>query len=111
MSQGYHGGDLPGEGAAAGMWPRWSRRGDRLYYVREDTLVEVDVATGNELRLGAPRDLFKRKPLGWSLIFGWPAGFDMSADGQRFVVAEPVSSKADLGGIVLVESWSREFAK
>jgi eukaryotic-like serine/threonine-protein kinase len=97
--------------SGGGMWPRWSRRGDRLYYVREDTLVEVDVATENELRLGAPRDLFKRKPLGWSLIFGWPAGFDVSADGQRFVVAEPVSSKADLGGIVLVENWYREFAK
>jgi hypothetical protein len=35
----------------------------------------------------------------------------VSADGQRFVVVESVNAKADLGGIVLVESWHREFAK
>jgi dipeptidyl aminopeptidase/acylaminoacyl peptidase len=94
-----------------GMWPRWSPRGDRLYYANGDTLMEVDVASGAEPKLGAPREIFTRRPLGWSLIFGWFPGFDVSDDGQRFVVAEPVDMKVERGGILVIENWAREFAR
>ena len=94
-----------------GTWPRWSRRGDRIYYVHEETVMEVDVTLGPEPRLGTPRALFTRKPLGWPLVFGWPPGFDVSPQGDRFVFAEPVvSGRQDRGGIVVLENWSREFA-
>jgi Tol biopolymer transport system component len=92
-----------------GTWPRWSHRGNRLYYVHENTIMEVDVTLGPEPRLGTPRPVFTRKPLGWSLIFGWPPGFDVSPQEDRFVIVQPLNDKQDLSGIVVVENWSREF--
>jgi len=94
-----------------GSWPRWSRRGDKIFYVRGDTLMEVDVASGPEPRLGTPREIFTRKPLGWGLIFGWSPGYDVAADGNRFVVVEPQGASKDTGGIVIEENWTKEFAK
>ncbi len=94
-----------------GTWPKWSTQGDKIYYARGDSVMEVDVAGGPEPHLGAPRELFTRKPLGWPLIFGWPAGFDVSADGNRFVIVESQGAASSLGGIVIEENWTREFAK
>jgi serine/threonine protein kinase len=94
-----------------GMWPRWSRRGDRLYYVHQETMMEVEARFDTEPRLGTPRPLFTRNPLGWSLIFGWPPGFDVTAQGDRFVIAQALNEKQDLGGIVLLENWDGDFAR
>jgi eukaryotic-like serine/threonine-protein kinase len=94
-----------------GMWPRWSRHGDRLYYVHEDTIMQVDVTFGTEPRLGTPHAVLTRRPLGWPLIFGWPPGFDVSPQGDRFVVAQALNDKQDLGGIVVLENWTSEFAR
>jgi serine/threonine-protein kinase len=94
---------------AGGFWPRWSRRGDHLYYMQELTLMQVDVATAPDLRLSAPRPLFTRKPLGWSLIFAWPPGFDISPQDDRFLIAHAAQERADQGGIMVVENWMGEF--
>ena len=91
-----------------GSWPRFNRRGDKLYYAVGDAIMEVDLALGAEPQLGAPRELFKRRPLGWGLIFGWPPGFDVSPDGSRFVIAEPQANAHDLSGIIVEENWSQE---
>ncbi len=97
---------------SGGFWPRWSRRGDRLYYVQGETIQEVDVVTRPSFRLGTPRPVFSRKPLGWSILFGWPPGFDVSADGQRFVIAEAVGGEEqNVSGILVVENWFAEFAR
>jgi len=96
---------------SGGFWPRWSRSGDRLYYVEGETIYEVDVATRPALRLGTPRPVLTRQTLGWSLIFGWPPGFEVSADGQRFVIAQPVGGDQDRSGILVVENWFGEFAR
>ncbi len=93
-----------------GSWPRFNRRGDKLYYVIDESVMEVDVTLGLEPRLGTPRELFARKPLGWGLIFGWQAGFDVSAHGDRFVIVEPQGDTSDRSGIVVEENWSKGFA-
>jgi hypothetical protein len=94
-----------------GWWPRFSKRGDTIYYARGDTIMQVDLASGAEPRLGTPREVFTRKPLGWPLIFGWSPGFDVSSDGSRFVVVESMSASSNLTGIVVEENWTREFSK
>jgi len=88
-----------------GMWPKFSKRGEKIYYVRGEAVMEVDLALGPEPHLGKPRELFTRKPLGWPLIFGWPPGFDVSADGSKFVIVEPSGDSRDLGGIIIEENW------
>jgi hypothetical protein len=94
-----------------GMWARWNARGDKIYYARGDAIVEVDVASGPEPRLGAPREVFSRKPLGWQLIFGWAPGFDVSPDEKRFVIVESQGTAADLGGIMIEENWRNALPK
>ncbi len=87
-----------------GSWQRWSHDGKRLYYVREETIMEVDVSTGPSIRLGKPRAIFTREPLGRSLVFGWSPGFDVSDDDRRFVIAAPVGEEGSTG-IIVVENW------
>jgi Tol biopolymer transport system component len=94
-----------------GSWPKWNKRGDKVYYARGDSVMEVDVTYGSEPRLGTPREVFTRKPLGWPLIRGWPPGFDVSPDEKRFVVVESQEAAKDLGGILIEENWTKEFAK
>ena len=86
-----------------------SRRDNRIYYVQGDTLMEEDVTTAPSLWLGTPRALFTRKPLGWALFRGWPAGFDVSPQEDRLVIVQPVDEKPDANGIVVLKNWSREF--
>jgi eukaryotic-like serine/threonine-protein kinase len=93
-----------------GTWPRWSRRGDRIFYVQRDAVMEVPVTPGPEPRFGTPRLLFTRKPLGWPLVYGWPPGFDVTPDGDRFVIVEAQEvERPEHSGIVVVENWAREF--
>jgi eukaryotic-like serine/threonine-protein kinase len=94
-----------------GDWPRWNRKGTRLYYAQGDTIMEVDVTTQPALTLGKPRTVFTRKPLGWPLIFGWPPGFDVTAQEDRFVIVAPVEERADINGIVVQENWAGEFTR
>ncbi len=89
-----------------GHWPRWSRSGGRLSYAAEETIMEVDVQTAGSLKLGAPRALFTRPELGWPLIFGWPPGFDVTADDREFIFCQPVEKVRDRGSIVVVENWA-----
>ncbi|HKQ98229.1 MAG TPA: hypothetical protein VJV75_10170, partial [Candidatus Polarisedimenticolia bacterium] len=96
---------------AGGNWPRWNTKGDRLYYARGDDIMEVDVTLGAEPRLGTPRLVLSRKPLGWPLLLGWPPGFDVSHDGSRFLTAQSIEEDSRSTGIIVHENWRREFAK
>jgi len=93
-----------------GMWPRWGKSGKRLYYVRGDDLMEVDVSTSPDLKLGTPRLLFTRPSLRRPLIFGWFPGFDVNAAEDRFVFCRAFGDTRELSGMVVVQNWAAEFA-
>ncbi|HEY3176234.1 MAG TPA: protein kinase [Candidatus Polarisedimenticolia bacterium] len=98
--------------ASGGFWPRWSRRGNRIYYVNGDRLMEVNVSTvGAAPQLGNPQEVFTRPSLGWALIFNWPAGFDVSSDGQRFLINVPVGQGPENDSYFLVQNWMAEFGQ
>jgi DNA-binding winged helix-turn-helix (wHTH) protein/Tol biopolymer transport system component len=89
-----------------GLYPRWRRDGKELYYVEgpdyseSRDLVAVPVTTTPTFQItGPPQKLFTL-PTGTT-----PAP---SADGQRFVVAEPVGEKR-APVIRLVMNWYEEF--
>ena len=79
--------------------------------MEEDHLMEVELLAEPTLSLSEPRKLFsiKRIPATARL----PVGFDVSADGERFVIAQPLV--ADEGedreekGITIVQNWFAEF--
>ena len=89
-----------------GMGQRWGRDGRKLYYVEGETLVEVEVKLGSKLSIGAAAPLFSApglRPPGVSTY----GHYDVSADGERFVVRESVSQGQT--AIHVVQNWFAEF--
>jgi eukaryotic-like serine/threonine-protein kinase len=88
--------------ADGGRLPHWNGRGDELFYVTLDGDITVmSVSTqGRTLSLGTPETLF-RTPLDYP-------GFDVSPDGQNFVVLIP-NPDAPAREIRVVLNWFEEL--
>jgi len=85
-----------------GMWPRWSPRGDELFYVEGQTLVAVQVDTGSSFQFEVRGPLFDHP--------GLPE-YGVASDG-RFVLVEPVDSGDESRAqpaIRVVQNWYEEF--
>ncbi|MCP5120340.1 MAG: hypothetical protein GY953_56820, partial [bacterium] len=87
-----------------GERPRWRRDGGELYFVEGETLMAVPITLGPEVVIGAAERLFEQP--GISPQAG--PQYDVSADGQRIVVVEPVGGEAVLT-IRVVQNWFSEF--
>ncbi len=87
---------------------RWSRDGKELFYVEGQTLVAVSVSSGSSFSVGSATRLFEHPGLGPGINY---APYDVSADGQRFILAEPVEQGADAPepSIRVVMNWYEEF--
>ena len=59
------------------------------------------MAAGAAPSLGPPRELFKWEAAG--------RGFDVTADGQRFVMVEETDPGAPGPRIAVVQNWAAEF--
>jgi Tol biopolymer transport system component len=87
---------------AGGTEPRWRRDGKELYYLAPDSrLMAVEVKTGATFEAGVAKPLFpihRREPVSASDLFS----YDVSADGQRFLVSTDASevTSAPLTAIV-----------
>jgi Tol biopolymer transport system component len=95
--------------AGGGHYPRWNRRGDRLYYLNADQIMEVDVDLRTAPVLGNPRTLFALPAISLNLPLRWPAAFDVTGDGERFLVYQNASGEKQRSGIMLVQNWFEEF--
>ena len=91
-----------------GGQPNWSQDGRTIFYVAGKWLMAVSVTTEPEFSIiGAPRKLFESSglpPRATSF-----QNYDVSADGQRFVVIEPVETNETDPMVRVVENWSAEF--
>ncbi len=91
-----------------GQWPRWRPDGREIYFTTHEVIFAVDVESGSGLTLGAPRRLFRRPSTNWAPQ--WADGFDVTPDGQRFLVLQPVRDEnAGVPMIVVVQNWFAEF--
>ena len=88
-----------------GVQPRWRQDGRELFYIASDQrLMAVPVKLDAAFDAGAPLPLFRTRliPQG-SQSLGLPTAYDVSPDGQRFVVTAPPE---DLGpSITVVLNW------
>ena len=91
---------------SGGANPKWNRRGDRLYFVRDRTLCEVDFESGEAPRIGEPRDLFTGDALDSMLE---EFGYDIMPDGNSFLITRQTEERGSGTGIVVVQNWFREF--
>ena len=93
--------------SGGGSWPRWSHKGDRVYYNTADGIYEVTVTTsGDTLTLSRPRRLFARRA---PLTEIGPDGFDVAKDG-RFLVLERVASSIERS-VHVVLNWTPRRAQ
>ena len=90
-----------------GTQPRWRKDGKELFYVEGDSLMAVPVSIGPSLSLDSPEKLFSSE--GLRIRSGRSSNYDVSSDGQRFVLAEPVAAKAEEPTIRVVQNWFAEF--
>jgi serine/threonine-protein kinase len=88
-----------------GTHPRWSPNGKELFYRSGNRMMAVDVSTTPRLTLSRPRVLFEQR-----YVFGGQtvANFDVSPDGQRFVMVKDDSAS---GRINLVLNWFEELKR
>ena len=95
--------------SSGGTRVRWSRDGKELFYGEGETLVAVSVTSGSSsFSLGSATRLFEHPGLKPGMIY---PHYDVSADGQRFILAEPVGEGAEAPepSIRVVMNWFEEF--
>ncbi|MSO30327.1 MAG: serine/threonine-protein kinase [Acidobacteria bacterium] len=91
---------------SGGTSPRWSRDG-RLFFAQGGDIFEVTVAADPDVRIGTPTRLFTRTPSAGTVV---PAPFDVSPDGTRFLIYEPVGDATD-ERITVVLNWFSELPR
>jgi serine/threonine protein kinase len=101
-----------GGSAAAGRWqvsfsgggqPTWRADGKEIFYLSpEGTLMAVPVESGeNSFRAGMPQELFRTREA---------SSFDVTADGHRFLVNQPVSDSSDTP-VTVILNWPQLLKK
>jgi Tol biopolymer transport system component len=85
---------------SGGRHPRWSGDGRELFYVADDgTIMAVAIdAGGSALRTASPRALFRARLQNAHIPGGRP--YDVSADGQRFLINETIGDAMHLAAAV-----------
>jgi serine/threonine-protein kinase len=110
----------PGPGAKlqvstdGGTDPLWRRDGRELYYRNGDLMTVVDVVSGPTLTVSKPRVLWEGRYLagvGSSCGMAGPtsSNFDVSADGERFLMIEDKSQNVECKLLHVVTNWSRHL--
>jgi len=93
-----------------GQEPRWRQDGKELFYLSPDgKLMAVPVATGASFEAGSPLALFqahRRQPISSQDLFS----YDVSADGQRFLIATKVD-EANAAPLSVFLNWASEMEK
>ena len=87
--------------SSGGIEARW--RGNEIFYISPDNmLMAVPVKTGPVFEMtGAPHPLFRTRPVGVER-------YDVTADGQRFLVAVPADESWG-GPATVVLNWPEEL--
>jgi Tol biopolymer transport system component len=88
-----------------GLQPHWRSDGRELFYLKPDgTLMSVPVHPGSSFEFGAPQELFKTGLQFLTLNSIWMNQYDVSRDGQRFLLNCPPSEAAH-SAITAVIPW------
>ena len=91
-----------------GTLPRWGRDGRELFYVRGDALLAVSVTTAPAFEVRSTSELFRHP--GLAKDDGRPFAYDISNDGQRILLVEPVNAgTAPAPPIRVIQNWYEEF--
>ena len=98
-----------------GEQPAWRADGRELFYVQPDyvnrtrTLLAVRISTAPGFQAGVPHPLFEHADLG----IAWGRSYDVSPDGQRFLMALTKDRPTDLAStqMIFVQNWFDELKR
>jgi len=95
---------------AGGLWPRWRRDGKEIVFLAPDNTLTAATVNGEgaTFEVGAVRTLFAVRPRPMVTLGDYP--YDVSADGQRFLVNALVEERAS-AAITLVVNWTAGLKK
>jgi serine/threonine-protein kinase len=91
-----------------GAEPVWNPNGKELFFRGGNKMMVVDVTIGSAFSAGKPRMLFEAEyvPTPASL-----ANYDVSADGQRFLMLKPGDQAQAVTQINVVTNWAEELKR
>ena len=88
---------------AGGTEPRWRRDRKEMFYRSPDgKMMAVDIKAGASFAAGVPKPLFDAR---FNEFFSVGGRYDVTADGQRFLINVPAASATDLP-ITIVSNWT-----
>jgi eukaryotic-like serine/threonine-protein kinase len=92
---------------AGGDQPRWRRDGRELFYVAGNTIVAAEVnGIGPAFQIGTVRPLFDVRRRTTQSIFGTGSVYDVTADGQRFLVNVVAEGQEVPPPITVITNWT-----
>ena len=92
-----------------GAEPLWARTGRELFYREGDKVLVVDVQTEPEFTLGTPKLLFQGN-YDQGGVHDPARNYDVSADGQRFLMLKPTSVQSQpITRLHVVTNWFAEL--
>jgi len=89
-----------------GSEPVWNPKGGELFYRAGNKMMAVDVTVQPTFSAGKPRTLFEGPYLPTPRSF---PDYDVSPDGQRFLMLKPSEQTSSLTQIVVVQNWFEEL--
>jgi Tol biopolymer transport system component/predicted Ser/Thr protein kinase len=89
-----------------GTEPEWNRNGRELFYRSGGKMMAVDIATQPGFAAGKPRVLFEGR---YNPAAGATSNYDVSPDGQRFLMIKPDEQEAATTQINVVLNWFEEL--
>ena len=96
--------------SGGGQEPRWRNDGKELFYLSRDSkMIAVTVSTSGSFESGSPVALFqthRRQPISSQDIFS----YDVSADGQKFLIATKVD-EGSVAPLSVLLNWTSAIEK
>jgi serine/threonine-protein kinase len=92
-----------------GNEPVWPHNGRELFYRRGDRMMAVDLAAGTAFTAGKPHLLFEGQFQAGNSI--GRAGYDVTADGQKFLMIQESGSQTAPRQLEVVMEWFSELKR
>jgi Tol biopolymer transport system component len=95
--------------AGGGTEPLWARNGQELFYRRGGAVISVPIHTDPGFTAGNPELVFEG-----AYFEGVSAGgrsYDVSIDGERFLMIRAVNDESSAPQIIIVENWLEELER
>jgi serine/threonine-protein kinase len=91
-------------------WPVWSRDGRALFYASGQSLMSIPVQpTAQTFQWGAGSKVLEGSYADFS-VRGFPRNYDVSPDGQRFLVLKDDTAD-ESPNVIVVENWVEELKR